>query len=438
MAVLRSPRAVGLLALATALAIPPLRAQPPSAPPATGRATLVIRDVTLIDGSGAPPRPHVSVVVRGDRIADIVPAGEGREPAADLVVDGSGRYAIPGLIDAHVHLSGAPWEWSVQQLARALRGGVTAVFDVAGDTRQTSDLARAAMAGEIDSPAIYYSALMAGPAFFEDPRVRAASLGYTPGEAPWARAVTPATDMAQAVAAARGTGATALKLYAALDSATAARAAAEARRQGLRVVAHATVFPARPMQLVTAGVTMLAHTPYLVWEGSPPTTDYTQRARGDFLHVPADSPLIERLLTAMRDRGVALNPTLWVFAEAQPEDSVSRVRTPWMYAVTRRAAELGVSIVAGTDGLVPPDGRGPPTLHRELALLVSGAGLTPLQALTAATSAAARAMGAEADRGILAPGRLADVVLLEADPTADIANTRRIWMVVKEGRIVAR
>jgi hypothetical protein len=425
------------LTLAALLGVaPPLAAQSQSQqqPAPTARAALVIRDVTLVDGSGAAPRAHVSLVVRGGRIAGVVPTGA--EPEADLVVDGRGRYAIPGLIDAHVHLSGGPWEQATEQLAGALRGGVTAVYDVAGDARQTGDLARAALAGEIESPAIYYAALMAGPAFFTDPRIRGASLGFTPGEAPWGRAVTPELDMVQAVAAARGTGATAIKLYAALDSAAAARATAEARRQGLRVVAHATVFPATPMQLVTSGVTMLTHTPYLVWEGSPPTPDYTRRARGDFLHVPADSPVIERLLAAMRDRGVALNPTLWVFAEGQPEDSVSRVRTPWMYAVTHRAAELGVPIVAGTDGLMPRAGRGLPTLHRELALLVSGAGLTPLQALTAATSAAARAIGAEADRGTLAPGRVADVVLLDADPTADIANTRRIWMVVKEGRIV--
>lgn len=428
--------------VAALLACTPLLLAAPSAAaqPSAGRAALVIRDVTLIDGNGAAPRPHVSLVVRGGRIAEVVAAGAEREPEADLVVDGRGRFAIPGLIDAHVHLSGATWEQGTRQLQRALRGGITAVYDLAGDGRQVSDLARAAMAGEIESPAIYHAALMAGPAFFTDPRVRSASLGYPPGEAPWAQAITPGTDMVRAVAAARGTGATAIKLYAALDSATAARAAAEARRQGMRVVAHATVFPARPMQLVESGVTMLTHTPYLVWQGSPPTSDYTRRAEGDFLHVPPNSPVIERLLTAMRDRGVALNPTLGVFVEDEerPEDSVGRVRTPWMYAVTHRASELGVSIVAGTDGLMPGDGRGPPSLHRELALLVSGAGLTPLQALTAATSAPALAIGAEADRGTLAPGKLADVVLLDADPTLDIANTRRIWMVVREGRIVRR
>jgi len=101
--------------------------------------------------------------------------------------------------------------------------------------------------------------------------------------------------------------------------------------------------------------------------------------------------VIERLLERMRDHGTMLNPTLWVFAESQRPDSVSALRTPWTYAVTKRAFELGIPIVAGTDGLFSRDSL--PTIHRELELLVTKAGLTPLAAITSATLNGARAIG---------------------------------------------
>lgn len=396
--------------------------------------SVAISGVTLIDGRGGPPLESATVVVREGRIASISRGSE--YPSADVTIDGSGLFAIPGLIDGHVHVGTGTWTDEVERLERALRGGVTSVFDMAGDGRATSNLARAVKAGEIDGPTIYYTSLMAGPEFFTDPRVVRASLGYRPGDAPWNQAVTNETDLVRAVAAARGTGAVALKLYAAMEPTLLRRVAEEARHQGFRVIAHATVFPARPSEIIAAGVQMLAHTPYLVWEGSPPTPDFPSRARGDFLKVSPDSPAIESVLRSMRDRNVALNPTLWVFAERLPEDSVSHVRTPWMYAVTRRAAQLGVSIVAGTDGLFGSPRDQLPGLHRELELLVHEAGLTPMEAIAAATINTTRVIGVADSVGTLEEGKVADILLLERDPTLDISATRRIRFVLKGGQVI--
>lgn len=407
--------------------------QPPQ--PSRPAPVVLIQDVTLIDGTGAAARPHADVLIRDGRIAEVSDTGVRSSDDAAIVLNGRGRYAIPGLFDAHVHLSGAPWEERINQLRRALAGGITSVYDVAGDVRETSDLARAELAGEIDSPAIDYAALMAGPAFFTDPRVVASSLGFAVGQAPWALSVGPDTDLARAVAAVRGSGASAIKLYAALDAATVKRIADEAHRQHVRLVAHATVFPARPSDLVAAGVNMLAHAAYLVWEGSPPTTDFPSRAKGDFAHVAPDSPAIERLLASMRDGHVALNPTLWIFADGPgAQDELKTERTRWMDAVTRRASAIGVPIVAGTDGMLAP--RDPlPILHRELELLVTGAGLSPMQALVSATANAAQAIGVDRDRGTIAAGKIADVVLLSGNPLEDIRNTRKIEVVVHRGRL---
>ena len=403
-----------------------------------GRAretSLLITDVSLVDGTGAPMRLHASVLVRGGRIAAVDTAGA-PTPMADLVINGQGLCAIPGLIDGHVHIGTRPWEAEVDQLRRALQGGVTSVMDMAGDTRSTGALARAVLVGDVEGPSIYYVALVAGPAFFADPRAIGASRGYTAGTAPWMQSITSHSDIARAIAIAKGTGAIAIKAYADLDAATVRQVATAAHALGLKVVAHATTFPARPGELVAAGVDVLAHTPYLVWEGSPPTSDFPSRAHGDFLHVPAGGPVIGRLLDAMRDAHVALNPTLWVFAESAPSDSLAAVRTPWMDTVTHRASDDGVLIMAGTDGLFGIQRDPLPTLHRELELLVTQAGLSPLQAISAGTGNVARAMGFDGERGTIEPGKWANIVLLDANPLENIRNTRRIRYVIKSGQIV--
>src|SRR5262249_17670999 len=146
-------------------------------------------------------------------------------------------------IDAHAHNATEPSgddRRSVVEarLKRTLRGGVVAVRDMGGDARALADLARAAAAGDIESPEIRYSAIMAGPDFFSDPRVLASSAGVKPGAAPWARALTDSTDLRQIIAEAKGTGATAIKMYADIGSELAKRATAEAKRQGLHVWAH--------------------------------------------------------------------------------------------------------------------------------------------------------------------------------------------------------
>ena len=309
------------------------------------------------------------------------------------------------------------------------------VYDVASDLRSTSDLSRAALVGEIESPTIAYAALFAGPAFFTDPRVVSTSRGYRPGDAPWNREIRPDTDLVRAVAEARGAGATSIKLYAALDGPTVRRIGDEAKRQNVRLIAHATVFPAKPSDLVAAGVKMLAHTAYLVWEGTPANPDFPKRARGDFAGVPADGPVMTRLLQSMKDNDVTLNPTLWIFAEGPAKDDMSALRTPWMNAVTRRAQDMGVVIAAGVDSLMTA-GDPLPMIHKELEVMVTGAKLAPLEAITAATRGAAHAIGVDGMRGTVTAGKVADLLIVDADPSADIRNTRRIRFVIKDGRIV--
>jgi imidazolonepropionase-like amidohydrolase len=397
----------------------------------------VLEGATLIDGTGSPARRNVSVAIRNGRIEDVFETGARALPPGTETVDLRGRWLIPGLIDAHVHLgtdpSGSDGAAVTGQLRRALRGGLTTVRDMAGDARVLAGLARATRVGDLEGPDVYYSAIWAGADFMTDPRVRSSTRGTRPGVEPWMLAVSDSTDWRIAAAEARGSGARGIKLYADVSRADVGRAAAAAHDRGLRVWAHATLFPARPSDLVAAGVDVLSHAPLLAWEAVDALPDYRARYAAPFDRVSPAAPAIDALLRRMAERGTLFEPTLFVFSGEERNRQVA----DWAVAVTRRASAAGVAIVAGTDGMLGEGTDAPPNLHRELELLV-GAGLTPLEAIQAGTLNAARALGIAREAGAIRPGLAADLVVLGADPLADIRNTRHIERVFKRGTEVRR
>jgi imidazolonepropionase-like amidohydrolase len=231
-----------LLGLGISALAPARDATPPKAAP------VAYVGATLIDGTGAPAQPDSVIVVRGERIEAVFAAADAAVPADARRVDMRGRHVVPGLVNAHVHLATPPdRRFALALLHRSLYGGVTAVRSMADDTRAVADLARAARVGEIAAPDIVFPALFAGPSFFHDPRVVAAAQGETAAEVPWLRGATAQTDLAEAVTLARGSGATAIKIYANLDHEAVARITRAAHRQRLQVRAHAAVFPATPL-----------------------------------------------------------------------------------------------------------------------------------------------------------------------------------------------
>lgn len=425
------------LVLSSALALPAWAAEPP----------LLLTHVAVIDGTGTPAQPDMTIAIDGERIAEVYPDGSRTAPKGARVENLSGHFVIPGLIDAHVHLTGAEPDFAhyVLHLKALLRGGVTAVRDMAGDDRLLGYLAREANSDALASPDIYYVALMAGPTFFaEDVRAQEASAGERLGFAPWMQAISTNTDIPLAVAEAKGTGATALKLYANLPANLVRKLTVEAHHQGLRVWTHATIFPARPADAVAAGADTISHSPYLVWAAAPKVPDdYRVRAMGDFEHIRPDAPPILALFKAMKQHGTILDATLLPFQQEAEHDpaKVGAGIMPWSYAVTRLAHEQGVLIDAGSDssGLAVdsdgPDLHALPQVHAEMALLVEHAGFTPIEAIHAATEVSAAAMGQSAQRGTITVGKRADLVVLSADPTHDIHNTGKIAQVIKNGRI---
>jgi imidazolonepropionase-like amidohydrolase len=413
-------------------------------------APLLLTHATVIDGTGAPAMADTTLVIEDGRILAIRPHDDQPAPKGADVEDLHGRYVIPGLIDAHVHISDVEPDIAHYRdfLHALLVGGVTGIRDMAGNDRLLGYLAQQSNTDAFAAPDIFYVALMAGPSFFaKDARVAAAAPGMPVGTAPWMRAIDANTDLPSAITEARGTGATAIKIYANLPAGLVRAITAEAHRQGLRVWTHATIFPAKPSDAVAAGADTISHTPYLVWEAAPKVPDdYGVRARGDFAHIPPDAPQLLALFDAMKQHGTILDATLKVFLDESEHhpDKVGVGIMPWSYAETKLAHERGVAIDAGTDGSGLPDAadvpdlKAMPEVHAEMALLVDHCGFTPIEAIHAATQVGAMAMGQAQTRGVIAPGMRADLVVLTADPTIDIRNTTKIAFVVKHGMIYRR
>ena len=404
---------------------------------------LVLSGATIIDGTGAPPRPGMTVIVDGERIVDVFPAGTRPNPPGATVRDLRGLFIIPGLIDVHTHFGAAAT--TNGRLRRVLLGGVTSVRNMLGAC-SALQRSRQAVADSL-LPDFIFTAVMFGPAGSSDPR------GATrPAEAIDPDCVRmlgdhPAFDPARFVMAAKERGVSAIKFYADITPDLVRRVTTEAHRQGLAAWGHATLFPSKPSDLVRAGVDVLSHAPYLIWEAVDSLPVYHERVRlAPFSSVPVTHPAIESLLRLMAERGTILDATLLFFAlrATAPDSAPADFRggseqfaaaLKWGASVTRRARELGVVVAAGTDALGGEAGRGP-NLHRELELLVNEAGFSPLQAITAATGAAARVMRTHDAVGTIAPGKQADLVVLRADPTSDIRNTSAIALIVKRGKVV--
>jgi imidazolonepropionase-like amidohydrolase len=249
------------------------------------------------------------------------------------------------------------------------------------------------------------------------------------------RAVTAQSDLRQLVAAARGTGATGIKIYADLPPPLVRAVTAEAHRQGLRVWAHAFVPPTRPSEMVAAGADVLSHVALLGFEAADPLPATYVAAKKAGL--PPQAALadgrVAAVLEAMAARGTILDATLDV-SYLTANGRIPREATTWL---ARQAHVRGVAICAGTDDDgedKAPDSR----LLTELERFVSELGMTPREALQAATVNGARALGASDVMGTLEPGKQANFVVLGQDPLADVRHLRSVERVVRRGTAYER
>ena len=437
---------------------------------------IIFRGPTVIDGTGAPAREEMAIVVDGERIEAIVPVAEvSDELLADAeVVDATGWFAIPGLVESHTHVATmANREQAGFILNRYLFAGITTARDMAGDVRSLMDLQRASLVKEIAAPDLKFSALMAGPEFFTDPRTVSSAAGETPGAVSWMQTVTDETDLDEAVTLARGTWATGIKTYAAIDGELLAEIAAEARRQGVPVWAHVHVGPARALEVARAGVRSMSHVCDVGSAAIPDDVflEGQEGRRAGFVDVDLGDPAVDSVFAVMRRNGTVLDATLRIFVEMErrraaadsaaaaneaadsagarptpPDDPpIDRRRrgvrprcgTSEAMALTRRAYDAGVMIAAGTDGMTPPDSVFP-ALHDEIRLLHEDVGMPMMDVIRAATFHGAVALGMEHEIGTIEPGKFANIAFLREDPLAGPGSFRSIQLTVKRGTLYYR
>ncbi|WP_394780759.1 amidohydrolase family protein [Undibacterium sp.] len=413
-----------------------------------GRATAktIYTNVTLIDGTAsgatAAARPSMAIVVNGDRLGAILPMEQlSKQMTADAeVLDMHGMFALPGLIDSHVHYATLPTRVTSEALLkRDIYGGLTGVRDMAGDARALADLSRSALVNEIPSPDIFYSALVAGPSFFTDPRTEFASLGMPPGQAPWLYAVTDTTSLPLTIAQARGTGATGLKIYANLSGKLVRGLVNEGKKQSFPVWTHQQVYPATPYD--SLGATTVSHACMIArYVREPGKQHYGHADEPSYAGLTADDPGIKKYIAALARSGTMMDATLVAYIPAIPPATEQNKPIPpnphcpvqLAGDITRAMHKAGIPVVAGTDTDIVPDDPHP-ALYGELEALVRYADFTPYEAIVAATRNAAKALGKQGDFGTLETGKFANLILLREDPTQDISKLHTLVMTVKRG-----
>ncbi|HVW15698.1 MAG TPA: amidohydrolase family protein [Mucilaginibacter sp.] len=395
---------------------------------------VALKDVTIIDANHKQPLAHQTVLVRGRVIADMFTNGSKAVPDSFVIINLHNKYLLPGLIDTHVHMATDPSgtdnrAHTLSTLEQMLYSGVTIVRDMAGDARTLAGLARDAKTGDIVSPDIYYSALMAGPEFFGDPRTHTSAAGAVAGKMPYMLGVTDSTNMTLAIAEAKGTGAIGIKLYADLSASLVNKIVKEADKQGMIVWGHAWLQKARPSDLIYAGVSSVSHAPLMVYEKMDSIPSAWKKGTHTAAFWDKVTPDLSALFELMKQHNTILDETLLTYQRAGKESSSWQCSYELGKRITAKAYQAGVKICAGTDDDQTEFVQG------ELDCLVKEAGFKPIDAIIAATLHGAEALHIDDKYGTIEPGKFADLLVVDKDPLDDIANVRSINFVMKEGKI---
>ena len=427
--------------------------------------SLLISDATLIDGTGKPPVEHAHVLIRDGVIAEITTSSP---KAADSVeiIDARGKFILPGLIDSHVHYR----DWKAELF---LAHGVTTVYDLGNPHYWQRALKQGFNSGRMRGPRYFFCGEIGLPA-----DEAAVNQGPTILRR-WLEVIHRPEDASAVVNRLKETGVDCIKLNENFSATLFSAIARAAQAAGLRTISHSW----NVTDSVRWGIGGVEH-----MEGIATATATSARAREAIgrMHLEAghknsalyqwmDPAQFERVIRELVGRGVFVNPTLafeWKALTERSRDheqedvrllSLALSHVPvddrlvilgqYHWPDGRRAEEIrqfkdgyrkvqqflaqfvraGGKIYAGTDSsAATTPGL---SLHHEMELLVD-AGLTPMQAIMAATSNGAALLGLEPKVGTVEKGKIADLVLVDANPLQQITNTKKIFKVVKDGRVV--
>lgn len=427
---------------------------------------LVIEGGTLIDGTGKDPLPDAAIILQGTRIQAVGMRGRLAYPPNAKVINAGGKTILPGLIDGHIHFTA----WMSPLF---LHFGVTTVYDTGNPTEWIVAQRDGIKAGKIKGPRMFVTGIVIdGPeerSNMDHPTERG---GYRVH----ARVPETARAYVRQVVSAK---VDAVKVHEGLTPDLLQVIVDEARRAGLETIGHS--YNAREAAL--AGLKFIEHTdPVTIATISDPAKlkeiEEKKITEPEYM---MEEELFDPLIEFLVKQGVYFNPTLlinfyWRILSPRArewEDYIVNFsknpalvfvpegeRKPWVRTVgalqrmnprtleqsrlsfknisefTRRYVAAGGKIVAGPDvgaadhGLVPGL-----AIHLEMQALVD-AGLTPMQAILSATKWTAELLHKENELGSIEAGKIADLIVVEGDPLADMAATRNLRLVVKDGQIV--
>ncbi|HEX3534544.1 MAG TPA: amidohydrolase family protein [Gemmatimonadaceae bacterium] len=407
---------------------------------------LVFRNANLFDAVNARMIPHTTVVISGNKIQSVSPDQSASIPTGAQVIDAAGKALLPGLWDMHVHVS--PGTDGILHIA----AGVTTARDMGNDTTNVLNLQKKFGDGSLIGPRLVLAGLIDAPGPYQVPTGVLAST-----DAEVRKAVNRYADM----------GFEQIKVYSSMKPELVPAIIEEAHRRGLRVSGHVPAFMTAE-QVVRLGFDEVQHVNFVMLNFMDTVKDTRSMSR--FTAVAKDgagldfsSSRVKSFFALLRERHTVIDPTVGTFedmfvgraGEMSPSLGMVADRFPSQVrrglfsgglpvpagmdqryrdsyaAMVKMVGELyraGISIVAGTDAM-PGFG-----LHRELELWVR-AGIPPAEVLRRATLGAAQVMKHDDTRGSIAPGKLADVILVAGDPATSISDIRKVELVVKDGVI---
>jgi Tol biopolymer transport system component len=397
---------------------------------ASAAEPLLIRNVRIIDGTGVAISQPSDILAERGRISRIAPSGQIQVPRNITTIEADGRVAMPGMIDAHLHI------WDQVLLPELLYEGITTVREMGNQMAWAKGFQESIEAGLQAGPRIVLGGFLG--TFFIQPSLMGSSqpLGNPDGE----------EGVIRALSLARAFEFDFIKMYLVINPCSGARFIQMAHEMGFPVSSH----NGYPLPLVASGINSKEHTTRLSPVTGPrvggvlqddivqlvktsgmgivPTLSNMSSALatfdGSFTAEAGDSPF----LCGWRAYGL-------LYPKMPPA-----VLKPWQKRIlvgrenVARLHKAGVPLAAGTD--IPMSWM-PWSLHRELEEFVTS-GLSPLEAITTASINAARVLRAEKEIGSIDVGKLADLVILDANPLEDIRNTRKIWKVIQGGKVVDR
>jgi hypothetical protein len=412
----------------------------------TPRGDLIIRNARLFDPRDLTVTSSTSVVISGERIVRVGPDADVKPATNAEVIDANGRFLMPGLWDNHQHFSD-------NDGALDLVNGVTSARDMANDTDTfLQRVARFDNGSEL-GPRVLKAGIIDGTGEFAGPtKMR----------------VDTAEQAIQDVDWYADHGYAQIKIYSSIKPELVPLIADHAHARGLRVSGHVPAFMSA-RQFVDGGADEIQHLNFIVLNFLFPEVKET-RNRDRFLKVAEyasefspDKPEVRDFINFLWQHHTVLDPTISVFeslfcgdpSAIKPglEEMVPRfppqVRRamlsgaldvppdkqaayheafPAMLHLLKAIYDAGVTIIPGTDALAGY------TLHHELELYARS-GIAPSEVLRMATWTPALVMGVDKDRGVIAPGKLADMILVDGDPTKNIQDINKITTVIKGGKV---